>query len=91
MYLTKTTVDTGGVGAAPHSAEQLHRQLLRSTAGTDSLQHARIVVHEDCVVFCLYVQARDLLEAARVAEQLCCRTMASACRGWAVRSTEVGP
>ncbi|WP_035803051.1 hypothetical protein [Kitasatospora mediocidica] len=89
MYLTKTTVDTPGDG--PQSAEQLHRQLLRSTAGSDSLQHAHIEVHPDFVVFSLYVQAHDLLDAARVAEQLCCRTMASACHGWAVRSTEVGP
>ncbi|MFE9427517.1 hypothetical protein ACFYNO_31610 [Kitasatospora sp. NPDC006697] len=89
MYLAKTTVDTPT--AVPHTAQQMHRQLLRSTAGTDCLQHAHIEVHRDRVVFSLFLQARDLLDAARVAEQLCCRTMASTCRGWAVRSTEVGP
>lgn len=91
MYLTKTTVDTPG--AAPQSARELHRHLLCSRASTDCLQHARIDVHEGFVVFNLYVQARDLLDAARVAEQLCCRTMAGAgtCPSWAVRSTEVGP
>ncbi|MCX3060307.1 hypothetical protein [Streptomyces beihaiensis] len=91
MYLARVTVDMPGCAA--HSAELLHRQIRCGAAGTDNLQHTHIEVHSDFVVFSLYVQALDLMDAARVAEQLCCRTMASLVTGggWSVRSTEVGP
>jgi hypothetical protein len=94
MYLTRITIETQA--ARRYSADRLHEELLRNAADADRLQHVRIDVDGDgaCVVFCLYVQARDKFQAGSVAEQLCRRTMASICRdeaGWSVQSTQVGP
>lgn len=94
MYLTRITIETQA--AKRYSADRLHEEVLRNAAAADRLQHVHIDVDTDeaCVVFCLYVQARNKFHAGAVAEQLCRRTMASICRdggGWSVQSTQVGP
>jgi hypothetical protein len=92
MYLARITIETR---VAPrYSAEYLHGALLRTAAATDRLQHARIDIDGACIVFFLYLQAHDKLQAGAVAGQLCRRTMAGICwdgAAWSIRSTQVGP
>jgi hypothetical protein len=76
-----------------YTAQDLSRELAKAASAADGVQHARIVVEDRAVVFCLYVQASDPVAAGARAEQLCRRTMAavSAKGAWQVRCTQYGP
>jgi hypothetical protein len=91
MYLTRVTVDA--TTRVHYAVPDLHCELTKATTEADGVQHVHIEVDDRAIVFTLYIQAGDRVDAGVRAEQLCRRTMAAVCEdhAWQIRSTQYGP
>ncbi len=74
MYLVVVAVDTPEWHA---DAEQLRASLRHAVAATDRLEHVYLETHDGTTLISLFLRAVDRLDAARLAEQLSRRSMAS--------------